>query len=408
MRKYFLITLLLLPTLSFAQSNYKSGYVVNLKSDTLRGFINLKEWGHNPKNISFKRSLSDKAQELGLSDINYFELTGYVGYHAYKVSISLNAIDLASPPSLTDTIKLTDNVFLKILQSGKNVTLYSYRDDIKTRFYIKENNSDTPTELTYGVYQDPNSDAKVVINKNTYKAQLAQLAFKYNPGDDKLIAQAQSAAYNEEDLIAVASKINGNSALKPISNSGSATSARFFAGAGFTSSKLTAGELYSNPSSKSSAPRITMGADLIINPAVGHLIFRIEAGYTTNSYNFTVPVNTIYNAVGAQPTYVKITQNAISITPQAIYNIYNGVDLKVFVDLGLELNFVSYPTNSGLTTKPEYESFQYKAGVVISKRLEIYGSYYPASNISDITTGDNDNLATYQVGVNYFFGKGAR
>ena len=45
MKKYFLVTLLLLPLLSIAQSNYKSGYVVTLKGDTLRGYINYKEWG---------------------------------------------------------------------------------------------------------------------------------------------------------------------------------------------------------------------------------------------------------------------------------------------------------------------------------------------------------------------------
>ena len=54
MEKYCTVVLFLLPLLSIAQANYKSGYVVTLKGDTLRGYINYKEWGRNPKDIDFK------------------------------------------------------------------------------------------------------------------------------------------------------------------------------------------------------------------------------------------------------------------------------------------------------------------------------------------------------------------
>lgn len=39
---YFVSLILILPAFSFAQSNYKAGYVVTTKGDTLRGFINYK------------------------------------------------------------------------------------------------------------------------------------------------------------------------------------------------------------------------------------------------------------------------------------------------------------------------------------------------------------------------------
>jgi hypothetical protein len=42
------LAFLLLPVLASAQSNYKAGYVINLKGDTLKGFINYKEWNQNP------------------------------------------------------------------------------------------------------------------------------------------------------------------------------------------------------------------------------------------------------------------------------------------------------------------------------------------------------------------------
>ncbi|MDB5026006.1 MAG: hypothetical protein JWP78_3761 [Mucilaginibacter sp.] len=49
MRKIFktLLTVVLLPALSYAQSNYKPGYVITLKGDTLPGFIDYREWNSN-------------------------------------------------------------------------------------------------------------------------------------------------------------------------------------------------------------------------------------------------------------------------------------------------------------------------------------------------------------------------
>jgi len=118
---------------SLPQSNYQGGYAVTLKGDTLRGYINLKEWGHNPKDISFKPAVNDKARQLGLSEINYFEVTGYARYRQYRVAISSNAVDISAPGSAADTASETAYVFLKILQTGKNATLYAYRDAVKER-----------------------------------------------------------------------------------------------------------------------------------------------------------------------------------------------------------------------------------------------------------------------------------
>ncbi|MDP9047309.1 MAG: hypothetical protein M3N14_04180 [Bacteroidota bacterium] len=61
--------------------------------------LNLK-MDHNPKDISFKRTLSDKTRHLGLFDINYFEIVDYASYRPYTASVSLNEIDISYPASL--------------------------------------------------------------------------------------------------------------------------------------------------------------------------------------------------------------------------------------------------------------------------------------------------------------------
>jgi hypothetical protein len=55
MKKSYLALLLFLPFLSLAQSNYKRGYVITPKGDTLRGYIDFKEWGVILKASNLKR-----------------------------------------------------------------------------------------------------------------------------------------------------------------------------------------------------------------------------------------------------------------------------------------------------------------------------------------------------------------
>jgi len=55
MKYFYLFAFLISVSLSsLAQSNYKPGYVVDLRNDTLKGFIDYKEWENNPKTFTFK------------------------------------------------------------------------------------------------------------------------------------------------------------------------------------------------------------------------------------------------------------------------------------------------------------------------------------------------------------------
>ena len=426
MKKYYLILLLFIPLFSIAQSNYKSGYVVNLKGDTLRGYINFKEWSYNPESIEFKTVLADKARELSLTDINYFEISSYVSYRSYTVSISTNPVDVSSPPAAIDTSSTTGNVFLKVLEKGKHVTLYSYKDNLKERFYIKENDAATPTELLYGIYQDPNNNN--VVDKNTFQVQLLQVADKYNISSDKFIAQVQGSKYKDYVLIPIVAQINGSANEETAARSGKHNPPlRFFAGASFISSTLKFSDIADQStyngysSSTSSSPKISLGLDLLPNPDVGHLVFRVELGYNQDKFSFHSQVNPIFNDANAPVYSESYKMNVIYITPQVIYNIYNEPMLKVFVDAGYSINILSYPAASLVTTeggeviatepasgldanRGNTSSFTFKGGVVISKRFEIYAEYFVGAQVTD-SFDYNTNLSSYQVGVNYFIGK---
>jgi hypothetical protein len=121
-----------------------------------------------------------------------------------------------------------------------------------------------------------------------------------------------------------------------------------------------------------------------------------------------------------------LKQTNISIIPQVIYNLYNANSVKIFIDFGLALNISSYadqltsvtPFGSSTTSGPDtnyngtWFNIQFKSGVIVSKRIEIYGAYYTTATLIESVNNDyvgySGVLSSYQVGVNYYFGKGAR
>src|ERR1700733_3263657 len=99
-----LFLLFLLPLFTLAQSNYKPGYVVTLKGDTLRGFIDYKGWDSNPTAISFKKAISDnKPKVLTISNIGFFNIEGVAAYQKYTCPISMDATNTAHLGTFRDT-----------------------------------------------------------------------------------------------------------------------------------------------------------------------------------------------------------------------------------------------------------------------------------------------------------------
>jgi hypothetical protein len=298
---------------------------------------------------------------------------------------------------------------------------------LKERYYIKEYDTETPTELLYGIYMDSNKD-NVLVDKNTYRAQLLQIADKYNISSDKFIAQVQGAKYKDYVLIPIVAQINGSANEETAAKAGKHNPpARFFAGASLISSTLKFNDIsdespfYGYSPSTSTSPKISLGVDILPNPDVGHLVFRLELGYSQDKFSFHEQNNPIFNDA-TPPLYSESYKMGVFyITPQVIYNIYNEAMLKVFIDAGYSINILSYPAASLVTTRGgeviatetvnglganrgNTSNFTFKGGVVISKRFEIYAEYFVGAQVTN-SFDYNTNLSSYQVGVNYFIGK---
>ncbi|CAN5187654.1 hypothetical protein BH09BAC6_BH09BAC6_19390 [soil metagenome] len=211
---------LLLPLISPAQSNFQRGFVVTLNNDTVGGYLDYQKWDNNPRQIFYKRDANAKPVKYTLKDISFFavEDSSPVLYKKYAIRISMDNTDLNHIQYGRDSSYVMDTVFLKISQMGKNVQLFSYDDNIKTRFYTAEHLQDQPEELGYRIYYKDGLASGRTVTESTYRKQLYALALKYNVADEELKNDIERTEYKEDDLAKITAKINKISPNDPTAN----------------------------------------------------------------------------------------------------------------------------------------------------------------------------------------------
>ncbi|MEN0052251.1 MAG: outer membrane beta-barrel protein [Mucilaginibacter sp.] len=401
-----LLAATLFPFVLKAQSNYKPGYAVTVKGDTLRGFIDLREWQTDPRNINFKTSASaSEIQILGPSAITFFNVSDLVSYERYIGKLSTDRTNTSVMINGRDTSTITDSLFLRVLQKGSKVTLYEYNDKIKTHFFVADNADNKPAELIYRIYYD---GAKTVT-ENGYMRQLYALAVKYGVGDN-LHFQINKADYNLLDIEKITAKIN-NIDKKDIEKQHTLNKGTtFYVGAGLNIGTIKAENVFS-PSSfiKSTTlfPRVNVGLNVYANPNVGKFIFRLEAAFTGNKFKTTES----YYAPALTHT---VDQYNFSLIPQVIYNFYNADNFKFYGGAGFSINISSYKGSNLTVTDPTtglkntfkpatmWGAFPIKTGIVLQKKIDLYAAYIPTAYFTD-DSSYSMGVTSIQIGINYAF-----
>ena len=410
---------LTLPLFSIAQSNYKPGYVVTLKGDTLHGFIDYQEWDANPTYINFKTDITlDASKKLTTDDISFFNVDNIENYQKYSGRISQDRIDPDRVNNGKDTSFKIASVFLKILEKGDIITLLYYEDGIRPHLYVAEKADGMPTELIYSIYivDDEKTADKRTVNENTFKRQLYTLAQKYNKLTDGLQIDIQHADYKKSDILKIVSKINNMSEAQYTAryvSKGKSSALFITAGVNITTnsptpqSAFTAGGGQAYTSSK---PAISIGADLFVNPNTRQLFFRIEAGLAQSTYNLLY-VDKVSPYTSNKASFDELW---ISFTPQVGYNLYNGENFKFYMAAGIAFTFYRHSNAFfGSPGSQNYFDVVYnfnpfdnplilKAGIQFSKRFGIYGAY-----LSSVGTTRGGYFAlsktAEQIGIKYDF-----
>lgn len=415
MKRFLLGLLLGTSAICSAQSNFQKGYVVNNLKDTLKGYVDYKEWRKNPSSVTFKASLDTDAQNFTVNNAAAWAVEGFEAYRKFEVDISMSKTSIDQLSVGIDNSKINSAVFLQILQSGKNVTLYSYTDGIKQRLYIQGNDDPVPYELSYQQYMKSGEES-ILIKGTGYIRQLSLIMNKLNAGTADERRRLASLPYRESDIMRVVALINEQQLVKS-----KGFGVRFFAGSGLNiiKAKYKGDIAFAQRGAvikTSYSPLLTFGIDMLANPAIGKLIYRVETSLLMSKNEAFI--NTYrYAGSNSKHTFDQVT---IALSPQVIYNIYNASNLKLFAGGGIGINVSSYTnnrtseynslTNITTTTDNALEmeklnfSLPFTAGVVFNKRIELSAGYAfssPVTNYSNFSI----NMQRYRIGVNYLFGK---
>ncbi|WP_026462201.1 hypothetical protein [Adhaeribacter aquaticus] len=408
---YTLVIFLFIPFFIKAQSNYKKGLVVNTQGDTLRGFVDYREWDQNPRSFSFKSSEAGSILEFTPKTSTYFAIDGMAAYERYQGRISMNKVDARRLSTDIDTSTATVTAFLKILQNGKNVALYSYRDEVKVRFFLKQQNAAKPEELIFRRYLTNNGKTEVT-NTKIYAAQLWNVANAHNQGTPELKRQVEFAQYTESDLLKIVSRINNISKQELANSKVTSSKTRFFAGVGINKSSFkSANSIMSsinNPAEVSYMPKVSIGADAFLNPDVQRVILRGQLSYSMASFRFA-----------SENAEYTLNQNSISALPQVLFNVYNKENFKFNVGGGVVFNYSSYPKNQFkreiknsegkvVSTTERNDLYYYKTlwygfmvrtGIMVNNKVDLSVLYFPASTLAIF------KVNTVHFEVNYLFNK---
>jgi hypothetical protein len=389
LKPLFLILFIVFPLTIFAQSNYHEGYILKNNGDTVKGYINHRDWQQSPIVVDFKvDKTGSQVQQFDAAAIKGFGITSVDAYITYTGPVSMDKTSFPDLPDGFDTTQTVTAIFLKRLVTGKHLTLFKHRDAIKTRFFIAETAGE-PAELRYHEYYNPQ---RQVATSDVYRGQFLWYINKFSPANSKLIARAQQATFDDESLEGLVNQINANEAAAGSKQS----NARLFVGIALVSTDTKVSDIhdFTNPTVstyRALSPKISFGVDLFNNPAVQQVIFRAELsfGYITPRLAYPVTINTV-----TTNEIYSINQFTTSLTPQVIFNFYNKDDVKVYLGGGIGLNYSVYSknqfsladvnANNGTTVTPQpfplnalWVNFPIQAGVMLNRKAEVSFSFAP-------------------------------
>jgi hypothetical protein len=404
--------------IGFGQQNLQPGYIILNDGDTLRGFIDYKEWHKNPSEISFGIALDKPTSSYSTDEITYFEVIGKESYYRFRVRVSMDTRSLSYLAEKKDSSSRTENEFLRTVSSGKNISLFSLNDEVKLRWYVKHKNDLEPQELLNSMYRT----AGQVVNEREYRVQLYRIASSYSPTSEEMTRIISRTNYTEQSIRKICDLINGdnqNEAVEKKNRDKSASRVRFFAGTGLTRGVITfsrESRYTGQQPSVTLTPLLTGGVDIYLVPEIGRAYFRNSLTYTKIDSEVKSEVEVYYQAT--EQYILELSQQNISIHSQLNYNFYNKPGFKWFGGVGAGINIPYYSknrqtyiaegvgatthvTDNYLATKKFWLNTSFRSGIAI-KHVELAMSYYPKS---DITSSDGYSVknSSWQLQCIYLF-----
>jgi len=401
----------IVPYFVFSQSNFKAGYLVTLKGDTLKGYVDYREWDKNPTQFKFKIGSDTKYELFFIGNASAVGINGLEYFEKQVVFVSTDEVALSKISTGPDTSKILDTVFLKILSKGKNISLYSYTDWLKTRYYYSEKGQKDIHEFIHHVYQD---EAQNLVETNS-TVQLNYLAGKYNPA---IVEQVNNIGYNQEDMLKITRLINGDTEHRQTEEQ----QVSFFAGLGGSYSTIKFPNLvaFENPDKNKDylMPYLTAGIELYPNKNTQKLLLKFQANLVFDQHELASSIQDYSGTITT--TNLNFKQFTLGLSPQILYNFYSRPELKIFAGTGASLNLSHYNNYQYVVTSkgnftdytnsskyPEFDSLwiavPISAGIIINDRVDFSLYYFFPSSITNFS-GVTGDITSYRAAISYLFG----
>lgn len=195
MKQIFLSLLVLCTLVARAQKNYVPAIVISQQNDSLRGFVDYRNWRISPEQISFKQDLSAREQQFKASDISGFlilpENELYLS-RQLQLDVTLQTIDQLL--SSNERVYKNDTVFLLSIVKGV-YNLYVFTDKHDQSHYVYDMAGQPARELRL-IKSMASDNASAIVTSNLYQQELA---FLFN--DCPAVAQkARRVRYTENEL----------------------------------------------------------------------------------------------------------------------------------------------------------------------------------------------------------------
>lgn len=181
---------------SYSQSNFQAGYIIDIHKDTIKGFVDYRNWDKSPMAIVFKTLPDSEKKVYTPADIESFSVAGE-SYIRAIVTVDdspfrENELTVTQIPQYR-----TDTVFLQILINGAKSLFYLKDQNLKVHFFIYQKG--VYETLVFIKYLQNVDGGGAVKTNEKFKGQLT-LYFQDCPSIQKKI---NYAGYSKDDLISL-------------------------------------------------------------------------------------------------------------------------------------------------------------------------------------------------------------
>jgi hypothetical protein len=195
MKQIFLYLLVLSTIVARAQKNYVPAVVITQQNDSLRGFIDYRNWRVSPEQISFKQDLQAGEQHFKAADIAGFLIPSENElYLSRQVELDVTVQTLDNLLASEERTIRNDTVFLMNIVKGA-YNLYVFTDKNDQQHFVYDGAGQAPKELRLTKRRAADGSS-AIASLNYYQQQLALLF----AGCPAVAQKAEKVRYSENAL----------------------------------------------------------------------------------------------------------------------------------------------------------------------------------------------------------------